>query len=75
VTFHTSLQQSIQVTGHVKAGNRTVKLFSGDTSIEHSPSFLLQLEIFLQLSVLQFLALLLQQTAQSFVSLKLDHHT
>jgi hypothetical protein len=42
--------------------------------MKHSQWFLSQQEIFLQLSAVQFLALLLQGNAPSFVTLKLVYH-
>jgi hypothetical protein len=42
---------------------------------KHSPRSRSQKETFLQLFVIWFLALLLQETAESFVGLKLVHHT
>jgi hypothetical protein len=47
------------------------KFLSAHTSTKHSPCFLSQQEIFLQLSVAEFLAFLLQENAESFVTLKL----
>jgi hypothetical protein len=44
------------------------------TNTNHSPYSLSQQEIFLQLSAAQFLALLLQENAESFVTLDLLYH-
>jgi hypothetical protein len=45
------------------------------TSTEHKQSFLSVMEIFLQLSAQKFLALLLQESTEPLVSLKLVPHT
>jgi hypothetical protein len=52
----------------------TIKILSVHTSTKHSQSFLSQQEMFLQLSAIQFLALLLQENTESFVTLKPVYH-
>jgi hypothetical protein len=47
------------------------KSLSVHTSTKHSPCFLSQQEIFLQLSVGEFLALLFKENAESFITLKI----
>ena len=49
----------------------TIKFLSVHTSTKHSPSFLSQQEMFLQLSVAEFAEFLLQENAESFITLKL----
>jgi hypothetical protein len=52
----------------------TIKFLSVHTGPKHSPCFLSQQEIFLQLSGAEFLAFLLEENAESFIILKLLSH-
>jgi hypothetical protein len=75
MSFNRCLQQSIHFPTHGNASNMTIKFLPVDASREHSPCFLSEQEVCPLLSVPYFLELLLHQTAQSFLCLKLDQRT
>jgi hypothetical protein len=51
-----------------------IKFLSVQTSMKHSQSFLSKQEMFLQLSAVQFMPFLLQENAESFLTLKPVYH-